>query len=179
MKKFVFCLILVVGLPAEMQAETSAFTTGPLIDDFGPHAEVHSDWEIADGAEFRVSFDIATQAEPGAINRGFETAARFLNMHVAAGVPAEQIRLTLVVHGSASKDLLNAQSYQDRFETSSANVVLLESLLANNVEFVLCGQSAAFHSVDKRDLVSGVRMALSAMTAHALLQQSGYTLNPF
>jgi len=25
----------------------------------------------------------------------------------------------------------------------------------------------------------GVTMALSAMTAHALLQQDGYTLNPF
>lgn len=126
-----------------------------------------------------MSFDIAAQAEPGTINRGFETAARFLNMHIAAGVPTEQIRLTLVVHGSASKDLLDAQSYQDRFEISSENVVLIESLLANNMEFILCGQSAAFHSVDKTDLVSGVKMALSAMTAHALLQQSGYALNPF
>jgi hypothetical protein len=29
------------------------------------------------------------------------------------------------------------------------------------------------------DLLPGVEMALSAMTAHALLQNSGFTLNPF
>jgi len=28
-------------------------------------------------------------------------------------------------------------------------------------------------------LLPGVEMALSAMTAHAILQQEGYTLNPF
>jgi len=34
----------------------------------------------------------------------------------------------------------------------------------------------AFEGVD---LLPNVEMALSAMTAHALLQQDGYTLNPF
>jgi len=52
-------------------------------------------------------------------------------------------------------------------------------LLKNNVEIIVCGQSAAAHGVAKTDLLSGVKMALSAMTARALLQQQGYTLNPF
>ena len=29
------------------------------------------------------------------------------------------------------------------------------------------------------DLIPGVEMSLSAMTAHALLQQNGFTVNPF
>ncbi|VVS99449.1 hypothetical protein ERY430_40383 [Erythrobacter sp. EC-HK427] len=33
--------------------------------------------------------------------------------------------------------------------------------------------------VEHDDLIEGVEMALSAMTAHALLQQQGYTINPF
>jgi hypothetical protein len=33
--------------------------------------------------------------------------------------------------------------------------------------------------VKTEDLLPGVEMALSAMTAHALLQQQGYTFNPF
>ena len=33
--------------------------------------------------------------------------------------------------------------------------------------------------VTNDDLLPGVELALSAMTMHALLQQKGYTLNPF
>jgi len=33
--------------------------------------------------------------------------------------------------------------------------------------------------VGKDDLLPGVERVLSAMTLHALLQQQGYTLNPF
>jgi intracellular sulfur oxidation DsrE/DsrF family protein len=47
------------------------------------------------------------------------------------------------------------------------------------VQLLVCGQSAAYCDVKSDDLLPGVEMALSAMTAHALLQQQGYTLNPF
>ena len=33
--------------------------------------------------------------------------------------------------------------------------------------------------VGHEDMLPGVEMALSAMTAHAVLQQAGYRLNPF
>ena len=38
-----------------------------------------------------IAFDVARPAENGARNRGFESAARFINMHVRAGVPLENI----------------------------------------------------------------------------------------
>ena len=40
-------------------------------------------------------------------------------------------------------------------------------------------QSAAWANVEKADLLPGVKMALSAMDAHAILQHQGYSLNPF
>ena len=36
-----------------------------------------------------------------------------------------------------------------------------------------------YYDVAAEDLPDGVELMLSAMTAHALLQQDGYTLNPF
>ena len=36
-----------------------------------------------------------------------------------------------------------------------------------------------FFKVTPKQLIQGVTMSLSAMTAHAQLQQQGYTLNPF
>jgi len=70
-----------------------------------------------------------------------------------------------------------------RFRTDdkkpNANADLIKTLIAYGVEIYVCGQSAAYYSVDNEDLLPDVKMALSAMTAHALLQQKGYTLNPF
>ena len=55
----------------------------------------------------------------------------------------------------------------------------LQTLQENNVKFYLCGQSAAAQGIGKGDLLPGVKMALSAMTMHALLDQQGFSLNPF
>ncbi|MEE2877945.1 MAG: DsrE family protein, partial [Pseudomonadota bacterium] len=43
----------------------------------------------------------------------------------------------------------------------------------------LCGQTAAAREIEKDDLIPGVQIALSAMTAHAVLANQGYSLNPF
>ena len=47
------------------------------------------------------------------------------------------------------------------------------------VYIYVCGQSAAYYDVATEDLLPGVDMALSAMTAHTMLQQQGYAINPF
>lgn len=164
---------------AAAHADQTDFRAGPLIEAFGPAAKIDSDLTIPGDTIFEVSFDVAKQAEPGALNRNLESAARFLNMHVAAGLRPAQLKLAIVVHGGASKDLLSADAYEKRLDAKSENVALLTSLMEHGVQIILCGQSAVYHGVKKQDLVPGVQMALSAMTAHALLQQSGYTLNPF
>ena len=134
---------------------------------------------IPDGTIMRVSFDVAPQADPGKLNRNFVSAARFLNMHVEAGMAPEDLQLALVIHGGAANDLLAPLSYREREGSASANAALLEVLMTHGVRIILCGQTAAYYDIDKADLVPGVEMALSAMTAHALLQQQGYSLNPF
>jgi len=61
----------------------------------------------------------------------------------------------------------------------NANATIIKALLKKNVRIILCGQTASYYEIDNEDLLPGVEMALSAMTAHALLQQEGYTLNGF
>ncbi|WP_323760812.1 DsrE family protein [Maricaulis sp.] len=152
-------------------AGPDAFGPGPLIETYGQIAPVESDLVIPDGASFAVAFDTATRADADGLNRTLTTAARFLNMHVANGVAPDSLRVAIVVHGGAVHDMATA--------TAGANADLIASLLEHNVRVIICGQSAAYHDVGRNDLQPGVEMALSAMTAHALLQQGGYTLNPF
>ena len=150
------------------------FQTGPVIAGFGPVADVPGVM-LGPDTHLKVSFDIADAAEPGQISRRLESAARFINMHAAAGVTVDNIDVAIVVHGGAAMDLVNAE----RYGGDNANAPLIAALIDAGVSIQLCGQTAAYRDIDADDLLPGVTMSLSAMTAHALLQQDGYTLNPF
>ncbi|WP_338241440.1 DsrE family protein [Aurantiacibacter hainanensis] len=166
---------------AAQQADMSSFTTGPVFEDFGPHASVELTDPLPADTSLRHSFDVAAAAEEGRFNRGFESAARFVNMHAANGVDPERIEVAVVVHGRAVLDLLTDEAWAARDlegETNPGGANVREMLDAG-VRFVVCGQSAAGQGVSNDDLIPGVEVALSAMTAHALLQRQGYTVNPF
>lgn len=147
------------------------FGPGPVIPDFGPVAAVPGAAALPADHVYRVSFDTSQRAAEGELNSTLTGAARFLNMHAAAGVPVENIRLAVVVHGSAVRDVTSADA--------GANAALVAALGEHGVRILVCGQSVVWYDLAADDLLPGVEMALSAMTAHALLQGDGYTLNPF
>ena len=170
--------LLAITQPASAQMEN--FKTGPVFEDFGPTAPVEQSQPVAKDAMFKVSFDVAKAADPGKLNRTIESAARFINMHVAAGVPEENIRIAIVVHGGAAFDLTRQEFFAARKDgAKNASAAAIAQLQDHGVNFYLCGQSAAAHGISNADLLPGVQMSLSAMTAHALLQQQEFTINPF
>ena len=179
MRRILIAPLLALSVPAAAQELPSSMTPGPVFP-FGPVAEVKSDMPIPEGTEFKMAFDLSDAAPAGEANRGLVTLARFFNMHVRAGVPEDNIHLAAVVHGGAGVDLLNEAAYAKRRDgKENANAAIVAALLDKGVRVILCGQSAAAMGIAKSDLLPGVEMALSAMTAHALLQQQGYALNPF
>ena len=147
------------------------FRYGPIFEDFGGHVPVEGIETFPIDTEFSVAFDVADKAAEGKANRGFDSAARFINMHASHGVEPERMRLAVVVHGGAVKDLLDSED--------NASRAMVVQLLDFGVSFIVCGQSAGAQGIAKGDLIEGVEMDLSAMTAHAKLQQAGYTVNPF
>ncbi len=151
-------------------ADDAVFTMGPVFEEYGPVVDVDVTMGISPDVVFRHSFDVSTPAPDGEPNRSLLSAARFINMHARAGVPLANIRLAVVVHGKAVKEVA---------DEASASAGLVAALVGKNVRIIVCGQSAAYYDVATDDLLPGVEMAISAMTAHALLQQQGYSLNPF
>lgn len=160
-------------------ADVSQFTTGPVFHEYGKNVVINNGLSMPKKQQFKVVFDVSERSEEGKVNRKFDTLARFINMHVRAGVPIENIDVALVVHGAASNDLLNKKAYEAKFSASNPSAELINLLLKNSVNIYLCGQSAVYMDINDKDLLPGVNMSLSAMTANALLQQQGYTLNPF
>ncbi len=169
-------LLTLTSAPAFSQ---EAFHAGPLIPDYGRIATIDSDLEIPSDLIFQHAFDVSTGSS-GSLNRSLDSVARFLNMHVEAGVSPERLQPAVVIHGTAAFDVLKAQRYDAQFAgATNPNAGLIAALVANGVKIYLCGQSAAARSIAKSDLLPGVKLALSAMTVHAMLQKQGYSLNPF
>ena len=163
-------LPFLVLFPFPAAADLGSFTTGPIVTEYGPVADVDVTLPIPENSAFRHSFDVSSQAEPGQPNRTLVSAARFINMHARAGVEPNRIEVAVVVHGTAVHDVSGE---------APASADLVATLVKLGVKIIVCGQSAAYYDVETSDLLPGVEMALSAMTAHALLQQDGFTINPF
>lgn len=179
-QKYLVGILIVPFLSFFALADDGAFHSGSVITEFGKIATIDSDMPLPKRVKLKVSFDAASPGKSGEINRKFDSLARFINMHVEAGVPLKSIDVALVVHGGASKDLTRNDYYGAQYDgASNANAPLIKALVENGVEIFLCGQSAVYYDIQKSDLLPGVKMSLSAMTAHALLQQDNYTLNPF
>ena len=172
------CFLTFIFSISSVYADMSEFVDGPQIKGFGKHAPVKTA-TVAKDTIMKVAFDVGAPAKKGAINRRFDSLARFINMHVASGLKTENIQLALVVHGKASLDLLDNPTYQKAHQIDNPNKALLQVLMQNNVQIILCGQTAAAYDIAHEQLVKGVKTELSAMTAHALLQQQGYSVNPF
>lgn len=173
----VIAALLLFGMTGQALGKSN-FEYGPVFNTFGKHAHVQG-VSFPENQTFKVAFDVANAAEPGEVNRKFESLARFINMHVANGVKHDNLSLALVVHGTATEEMLKSAYFKQRTDQTNGSETLLNALIAQGVEVIVCGQSAAAHGVEKTALIDGIKMDLSAMTAHARLAQKGYSTNPF
>ena len=123
---FLFCAI---GWATAFAQEKNS---GPVIEDFGKVWRIEdADITAKPNHTYKVVFDIMYSPESNeTVNASIETAARFLNMHAQAGVPADQLKVALVVHHTATKDILKDSMYKKRHGTDNA---LINSVLGLSV----------------------------------------------
>jgi intracellular sulfur oxidation DsrE/DsrF family protein len=173
-------VVLLIAFSGDAHGQVGPATPGPLIQSGGATFEIPApDFETPLDFEYRVLFDAAAAPEqPGEINAGINSVARFLNMQARAGVPAERMHAALVVHGGASRALLDDAAYRKRYQQANPHAALLREMMAG-VRVILCGQSAAGRGIARDELMEGVEMALSAMTARAVLMSEGYQFIAF
>ena len=178
--KIRFALVgALVALASPAAADSSKFSHGPAINGFGAVAKVADvDLPIPANLDHKIAFDIGT-GSPGGRSKHLDGVARLINMLSASGVPMSRIHPAVVVHNAGMWDVVGDARYSKEFGAANPNAELVKQLLAKGVPIYVCGQSAAWSDVSKRDLIPGVKMALSAMNAHAILHSQGYSVNPF
>ena len=180
MKKSLFITSLTVLFSMVITAQTHR-VEGKIIKDFGETFTVNNPEIKTDiSADLKVIMDVSKSSEDkSVINKYIVTAARFLNMHASAGMKKDQLIAAITIHGNAWQDVLKNDAYKTKFGVDNPNLKLIEQLNAAGVDIIICGQTAAFRKMDRKDVTSEVKFALSAMTALLQYQNNGYKFLKF
>lgn len=112
--------------------------------------------------------------QPSGIAAGFRSPANFFRLMDANGVPRGNVKLAIVVHGTATPSLMNNAAYRARTGADNGSIALLTALHEAGVQIIVCGQALINRNVPRGQLLPFVKVATTAGTAHAILAAQGY-----
>lgn len=124
-------------------------------------------------------FDVTADAKPGDVNKGLDRVARLLNLYGVAGKGASDIKITIVLHGEATKSALKDADYKSRFETAAnPNLPLIRDLQKAGVEIFVCGQALNYKNFADSEVADGIPIAAAALTVVVNKQTDGFAYLP-
>ncbi|MEN7538388.1 DsrE family protein [Aurantiacibacter flavus] len=170
--------LMLVAAPA-MAKDDLELRYGPVFIEFGAWRQVGTGQQLDPSQQFRAIFDTVRGGAAGEPNARFESAARYMNLLVANGVPRQNVHVAVVVHGPAIWDVTNDEAYHRKSHgEGNPSREIVRAMLAQGVQFIVCGQSALGQDIGSEDLMPGVTMALSQTVATSVLHQQGFTNIP-
>ncbi len=127
----------------------------------------------------KVVFDATADAKPADVNKGLDRVARLLNLYGVAGLTAQDVKITIVLHGEATKSVLNDAAYKERFQVEqNPNLPLIRELQKAGVEVLVCGQALNYKGFPDGEVADGVPIAAAALTVVVNKQTDGYSYVP-
>jgi intracellular sulfur oxidation DsrE/DsrF family protein len=110
----------------------------------------------------------------GDIAPGFRSPAAFYRLMDANGVARTNVKLAVIVHGTATPSLLNNAAYKARTGSDNGSIALLTALHEAGVQIIVCGHALGNRNVARDQLLPFVTVATTATSAHAILHAQGY-----
>lgn len=130
-------------------------------------------------AKTKVVFDVTADAKPADVNKGLDRAARMLNLYGVAGLKAQDVQITIVLHGEATKSVLNDAACKQRFQVEqNPNLPLIRTLQQAGVEVLVCGQALNYKGFPDDEVADGIPIAAAALTVVVNRQTDGYSYVP-
>ncbi|PHR57236.1 MAG: hypothetical protein COA43_12700, partial [Robiginitomaculum sp.] len=133
------------------------FKSGAAIPQYGKIAHIETHHPLSTRTKFKIAYDMNKRTDTGKLSRNLETAARFINMHEAVGIKRKNIKLAIVIHGGAVRDVTQADYYtrtlgkgetkSESLNSENLNADLVKALIDYGVDIYVCGQSAAYYDV--------------------------------
>lgn len=124
---------------------------------------------------YRMAWHVTEAPEqPTGIAPGFRSPANFFRLMDSNRVPRSNVKLAIIVHGTATPSLLNNAAYRTRTGSDNGSIALLTALHEAGVQIIVCGQALINRNVPRGDLLPFVKVATTASTAHAIFAAQGY-----
>jgi intracellular sulfur oxidation DsrE/DsrF family protein len=156
--------------------------SGPVIQSTGMSFKVEDPtFTIPAGHTFKAMFIInAGGGDSVKVNEQVMTMARYFNLHARNGIAEDRVKAAAVFHGNGWPAILNDSAFAARFGGKpNPSRRLVEELLQHGATLVLCGQTAGNRGIRREELLPGVKVAISAMSATEYLQSEGFQLIPW
>ncbi|MCA6074894.1 DsrE family protein [Fulvivirga sedimenti] len=175
MKKHFILLLLIIFSVALSQAQEIVF---PAVQGYGGVNPVPFEAEKPDpAAQYKFVIELGHRySDKTQVADMLDYAARMYNLHIYAGVPRENIQLAIVVYSSSTAIAMADATYSQRFDQTNPNAALLEELIRNGIQVIVCGQSMMKQNLLPGDIYPGIKMAVSRFTATTDLMGKGYKL---
>ena len=115
-------------------------------------------------------------AEANGIAAGFRSPANLMRQLETNGVPRRNMKMAVIVHGTATPSLLNNAAYKARTGADNGSIALLTALHEAGVQIIVCGQALINRNVPRDQLLPFVQVATTATSAHVILATQGYVI---
>lgn len=153
----------------------------PIVKGFGGIYEIPEATERPDPkAEYKIIIDLVSGSEdPTNINRMVDNVARMINLHGLEGVPKENIKVKVAIHGGAIFSILDDRYYQKLYGVDNPNLLVYQALKDAGVDIYICGQSLLARDMKTDDVWEEATIALSMLTTLTTYIPKGYILLKF
>ena len=135
---------------------------------------------LSSETNMKIIFDFtqstANNAQGSHVNEGLEEVARILNLHLAAGLKRDNLKAVVVFHSASLLSILHDEYYLSKYGNNNPNKDILNQLMKNGIDLVVCGQSIMLRELSPGDILPGIQFALSAKTTLSKYQNIGYIL---
>jgi intracellular sulfur oxidation DsrE/DsrF family protein len=169
------------GMRAQAGPMPGAQAAGPVIQSAGPSFAVDSpSFVIPARHDYKAVYVIsAGGGDTAKVNEQLVTLARFYNATVRNGHDESRVHAAAVFHSNGWQAVLNDSAFAARFGKPNPSRRLVEELLLHGATLVLCGQTAGRAGVRVDEMLPGVKLGVSAITALEYLQSQGYRYIPW
>ncbi len=175
MKKLIFVLSFTVSIG---YAQTRIF---PAVKNYGGIFEIpYADEKPDPTLDYKIVIEVERENEkPDSLNWALNNVARVMNLHVMGGVPKEKLDVVIVLHGGATYNVMENETYKKKYKTDNPNLLLFKELSKAGVKIFVCGQSLINRKVDRTKMVPEVKIATSMLTTLTTYQMRGYAYLKF
>ena len=177
MKHILLTVILLSAISITSYAQTPA---NPIIKDYGTIYSLNNVALPDKNQEYKIVIDLKTSNDNfDKVNKGLINVARALNLHGVAGIPQEQLHVSVAIHYTATPIVLNNIGYQKKYGVDNPNLKLITQLKDAGVEIYICGQSLVARKYAFEEVNPDIDIALSMLTVVTEHMMKGYSLLVF